>query len=194
MISLLLDTHDRDLNIVLYKDGKLLDNIKNKDTKNHSEICIPLLERILEKNNITVHNLNEIIACIGPGSFTGIRLGVTISKTLAYTLNIPIKTITSIEMSYNPSIKEEYLLQEEKNGYYGAKNNNGELKDYFYLTKGEFNNWKNNHSYVITNDINLDIIPNIIKNKKAQNPHSIKPLYIKKIEVEKWFLRHVLMI
>ena len=36
MISLLLDTHDRDLNIILYKDGKLLDNIKNKDTKNNS--------------------------------------------------------------------------------------------------------------------------------------------------------------
>ena len=185
MISLLLDTHDANLKIVLYKDGKLLDNIENKDTKNHSEICIPLLERILEKNNLTVHNLNEIIACIGPGSFTGIRLGVTISKTLAYTLNIPIKTITSIEMSYNPSIKEEYLLQEEKNGYYGAKINKEELIDYFYLTKSEFTNWKNNHSYVINHDINLEIIPNIIKNKKVQNPHSIKPLYIKKIEAEK---------
>ena len=185
MISLLLDTHDANIKIVLYKDGKLLDNIENKDTKNHSEICIPLLERILEKNNLTVHNLNEIIACIGPGSFTGIRLGVTISKTLAYTLNIPIKTISSLEMCYNPSIKEEYLLQEEKNGYYGAKINKEELIDYFYLTKSEFTNWKNSHSYVINHDINLEIIPNIIKNKKVQNPHSIKPLYIKKIEVEK---------
>ena len=51
------------------------------------------------KELIDEQKLDEIIVVNGPGSFTGVRLGVTIAKTLAYTLNIPIKTISSLEVS-----------------------------------------------------------------------------------------------
>ena len=101
LISLLLDTHNDKLTIIIYKDDKVLDMISKNDTKNHSEIFMPLLISLLEKNKMSIHDINEIIAIVGPGSFTGIRLGVTVAKTLAYTLNIPIKTLTSLEACYN---------------------------------------------------------------------------------------------
>ena len=189
MISLLLDTHNDKLTIIIYKDDKVLDMISKNDTKNHSEIFMPLLISLLEKNKMSVHDINEIIAIVGPGSFTGIRLGVTVAKTLAYTLNIPIKSLTSLEACYDPKMASEYILQEEKNGFYGAHIINNELKDYFYLTIKEYNEWSKTNNYVICDQLQVDRIPLIIKDKKSENPHSVNPLYVKKIEALKWLLK-----
>lgn len=71
---------------------------KNKiSNRNHSIYTVPLIEEILKDNKITTKELNEIIVIDGPGSFTGVRLGITVAKMLAYTLNIKIKAISSIE-------------------------------------------------------------------------------------------------
>lgn len=97
MLKLFISTYNELIQIGLFKDNNLFDKSEFETYKSHSEFIVPMIKEILERNKLNVSNLNEIIVVNGPGSFTGTRLGVTDAKMLAYTLNIPIKTITSIE-------------------------------------------------------------------------------------------------
>ena len=97
MYTLFISTFNELITIGLLKDGKQIDIIEKKSNRNHSEFTVPMIETILKNNNINTNYLNDIIVVNGPGSFTGVRIGVTIAKTLAYTLDISIKTITSLE-------------------------------------------------------------------------------------------------
>ena len=92
MKTVFIDTHFNDILIVLYNDGLVVDKCEVINKKNNSEYIFPSLVKVIDKVK-----LDNIIVVTGPGSFTGVRLGVTIAKTLAYTLNIPIRTITSLE-------------------------------------------------------------------------------------------------
>ena len=112
MYSLFIDTHDKDIVITLFKDGKVLSsNIKTSE-RHHSDFTMPMIDNILKDNKLNVHDLGELLVVNGPGSFTGVRLGVTIAKTLAYTLNIPIKTITSLEtLAISNDSKQDKLVR-----------------------------------------------------------------------------------
>lgn len=90
MFTLFIDTHFKDVNIVLYKDGKVIDHLTS-DNQKHSVVTMPLIVDILKNNNIKINSIKEIICVNGPGSFTGVRIGVTISKVLAYSLGIKVK-------------------------------------------------------------------------------------------------------
>ena len=98
MYTLFIDTHYLDVNIVLFKDNKLLAKEEEKEVRNTSVVTMPLIDKILKDNNIIPSDLNKIAVCIGPGSFTGTRIGVTIAKTLAYTLNIDIVKLSSLDL------------------------------------------------------------------------------------------------
>lgn len=122
MKSLFIDTHDAEIIIALYDNKTLVESSIKESMRNHSDYTMPMIKDILDKNNITVHDLDEIIVVNGPGSFTGVRLGVTIAKTLAYTLNIPIKAITSLEvyaLSNSKETKKLVTINDVK-GVFGA--------------------------------------------------------------------------
>ena len=83
MYSLFIDTHDIEIIIGLYKDGKIIDSVNVSAPRHHSELIMPNIRDIIANNKIDVKDLREILVVNGPGSFTGVRLGVTIAKTLA---------------------------------------------------------------------------------------------------------------
>ena len=99
MLKLFISTYNELIQIGLFKDNNLFDKSEFETYKSHSEFIIPMIKEILERNKLNVSNLNEIIVVNGPGSFTGTRLGVTDAKMLAFTLNIPIKTL-NMEMIF----------------------------------------------------------------------------------------------
>ena len=69
------------------KDGKVFDERIKLEGK-HSEYFIPLLQDLMQKNKITFSELSGIIVVNGPGSFTGVRLGVVVAKLISITINI----------------------------------------------------------------------------------------------------------
>ena len=185
MYSLLIDTHLDSVVIVLYKDGKEITTNEVNSKSGHSEVAMPLIKDVLKTNKINIKDISEIITVIGPGSFTGIRIGVTIAKTLSYTLNIPIKTITSLEIKAVNLSGNKIVAISDKNGKYIGKfnENNILIEDYSYIPKSLID-IKN----IIENvEINYDDIYEFLRNRSYTNVHEIKPLYVKKIEVEKWF-------
>ena len=96
MISMFIDTSLSDVSIALIKDGKLLSKINNNIPGEHSIYVTKYVDDILKENNLSPESVDEIIVVNGPGSFTGIRIGVTIAKIFAYLKNIRIVSITSL--------------------------------------------------------------------------------------------------
>jgi tRNA threonylcarbamoyl adenosine modification protein YeaZ len=187
MYSLFLDTHDIEIIIGIYKDGLLIDSLVNSSNRHHSDILMPSISDILSRNNIDVKELGEILVVNGPGSFTGVRLGVTIAKTLAYTLNIPIKTITSLEVIMLSNDCNLPIIHDVKGVFGGIFENNNLVGDYFYKSNEEFNDFIKDENYQVCDkyDVDFNNVYKYMLNKKSENPHSVNPIYIKVIEALK---------
>jgi tRNA threonylcarbamoyl adenosine modification protein YeaZ len=96
MYSLLLDSANRDLNVGLAKDNQIIDRISYQAWQRQSELMAVEVDAILKRNNISAKDIGEVVVTIGPGSYTGIRIALTIAKTLAFALNLKIYAVSSL--------------------------------------------------------------------------------------------------
>ena len=97
MKILYIDTTTSYLYTGLVVNRKLLSEVKSDYGKDLSSCTLQKISEMLDNNKIDVNDIDKIIVVNGPGSFTGIRVGVTIAKMYAYALNKEIITITSLE-------------------------------------------------------------------------------------------------
>lgn len=191
MYRLFIDTHDRDLIIALYNDDIVVDKLVKLSERNHSDYAMPMIKEILDKNNLNVHNLGEILVINGPGSFTGVRIGVTIAKTLAYTLNIPIKAMSSIDAyAISDSLLDEkvVLIRDIKGVFAGVYKNNELIGELFYKSNSEFEEFikENNYKNIVEGtNIELTEIIKVFNNIEPTLSHMVNPIYIKVIEALK---------
>ena len=179
---LFIDTHAELITVALKTKDNLY--IKQKESEySHSIYTMPMIEEIFKENNLNVNDLKKIIVVNGPGSFTGIRIGVSIAKTMAYALKIDINTISSLTAYLISSdLKEnKKAVIEDNKGYYISvfDKNNSPIKEEYYCEE-------DNEDYKEV-DYKLDIekIIDYLKDNKSENPHFVKANYVKKIEVEK---------
>lgn len=96
MLSLLMDTSNQYLMVGIYKDGQCLETIQELGSKKQSENAIPYLSSLLEKYQLELLDIDEMIMTLGPGSYTGERVAMTIAKTLSVISNVKIKAISSL--------------------------------------------------------------------------------------------------
>ena len=180
MNTLFIDTHLWDINTLLLHDGLVVKTEEVKNKKNNSEYIFPSIVKVIDGIK-----LDEIIVVNGPGSFTGVRLGVTIAKTLAYTLNIPIKTITALEVMAI-SNEKNYVAFSDNNGYYVGKFNDNKtlIDDYAYLSDDEFTKLNKDNTYSLDYNVAAEKVYMFLKTREPENAHQVKPIYIKKIGVE----------
>lgn len=187
MNTIFISTYNYLITIGLLKEGKKIDLKEVESIKNHSIYLIPTIKNVLNENNINITAINEIIVINGPGSFTGVRLGVTVAKTLAYTLNVKIKTITSLDaLAVSDNILERKIITiyDKKGLYYATYENNILISNIKYSSNKEFNNL--NNDILVNNPVlNIEKIYNFCKEKEDINPHEVNPIYIKEIEVLK---------
>ena len=186
MYKLFISTYSELITIGLFKDNNLIMQKEKESEKSHSIYLVPMIDEILKENNIECQDLSEILVVNGPGSFTGIRLGVTVAKTLAYTLNIPIKTISSIE-AISASIKDDnkiITISDTKGKYLGIFENNKLVNELIYLKNADYEQYINNYNYPIYEDSKLDLqsINNYSLEIAPTSAHAVKAIYIKEIE------------
>lgn len=96
MISLAIDTSNQTLAVAIVKDSMLLGSVQTTVKKNHSLMLMPTIEALCEEVGIKPADLDRITVAQGPGSYTGLRIGVTTAKTLAYTLAKELVGISSL--------------------------------------------------------------------------------------------------
>ena len=206
MKILYLDTSSSFLYTAILDDNEIIAEIKEKLDNNLSAYTLPRIEEMFLVKNISIDDIGKIICVNGPGSFTGIRIGLTIAKTLAWAKNIPIIPISSLEAmalssdgNYNyvvPAIdaRRDYLyasIYDNENGCF--------IMNEKYISKETLEIAMKNLAKKITyisNDIldveydvqpydpKIDKIVFYVKNREPVNPHSIDANYLKLTEAE----------
>lgn len=184
MNTLFIDTHAKNVLIILFKDGKIVEKIDMETMNKHSIVTMPSIRTILSNNKVDVKDINEIIVCNGPGSFTGSRIAVTIAKTMAYSLNIPIKQIDALTIKA-VNIKEDkdyYVAIKDRNGaYVGKYNKDAKLLDELnYVNNSEYELLSSKNLYEEVN-VDYEIVYDYLSIMEYTNVHSIKPIYVKGI-------------
>lgn len=186
MYTLFISTYSALVTIGLLKDGKEIVKKEKESLKSHSVILVPTIEEILKENKLDTKDLNEIIVVNGPGSFTGVRLGITVAKTLAYTLNIPIKTITSLEaIAIGIEEPNKIVFTNDNKGKYIGKFSNNKLDELIYLKTDDAEEYFNKYGYKVfedNNSLDLNVIYEYLKDVEPTISHAVKAVYIKGIE------------
>lgn len=96
MITLGIDTANQTLAVGVLEDETVLGQIQINRKKNHSLTLMPALDQLISDCQLTPEQIDRIAVSSGPGSYTGLRIGVTTAKTLAYTLNKELVGVSSL--------------------------------------------------------------------------------------------------
>ncbi len=111
MYSLLINSANQPLSVAVLQDGKVLVTHTTTVKRNHSIQLMPLIEFLLVQCELKAKDLDEIIVAEGPGSYTGLRIGVTTAKTLAYTLGIQLYGVSSLKaIAANIEYSDAYII------------------------------------------------------------------------------------
>ena len=101
-LILSIETSSKICSVGLLSNGKNLGFIEELDGRKHAELLPEFVEKLLKKNKVQVKSIDAIAVSIGPGSFTGLRVGLSFAKGVAYAIKcpiIPVPTILSIAYS-----------------------------------------------------------------------------------------------
>jgi tRNA threonylcarbamoyladenosine biosynthesis protein TsaB len=199
MINLFIDTSDKDVSIGIIKDNILINKVTESIPNSHSIYTTYFIKELLDSSKLQPNDIDRILVVSGPGSFTGIRIGVTIAKVYAYLLKKEIISISSLKiLAISSKEKNNYYLSlidaKHDNYYIGLYNENydeviaesfSNLEEVKYLIdKYNPTILSNNDLSILNYNINKTILdlPKIIeyyKDKKTENPHLVNPNYLK---------------
>lgn len=98
MNILAIDTSNEVLGVAITHDDIVIGEIITSSKQDHSTRLMPAIIDLMERTNIDSDVLDAIIVAQGPGSYTGSRIGITTAKTMAWGLNIPIYTVSSLAL------------------------------------------------------------------------------------------------
>ena len=98
MIILAIDTSTDYLSLAILKDGRLVTKFHKKAHRKHSMLLVPMIEKLLKKAKLGIGRIDCFAISAGPGSFTGLRIGVTVVKGLAYALKKRIVAVPTLDV------------------------------------------------------------------------------------------------
>lgn len=204
MNTLFIDTSSNTLTVALLSSDKVISKRGIDSINEHSKYAVSEIEHMFSNCDINPKNIHKIMVINGPGSFTGLRIGVTIAKTYAWSLNInviPISTLKAYALS-NTQYDYYVCVMNARRGYVYAGIYDEKYTEYLsdrYISIEELNSCVNSLKGKVVvigdtaiNGINehLDIKLNIeriyafYKNDDGINAHKLVPNYLKKVEAE----------
>ncbi|CAJ1225921.1 tRNA (adenosine(37)-N6)-threonylcarbamoyltransferase complex dimerization subunit type 1 TsaB [Lactiplantibacillus xiangfangensis] len=110
MKLLAIDTSNRPLSVAVLEDAKILATTTTNVGRNHSSTLLPIIEQSLAQAGFKPDDLDRIVVAAGPGSYTGLRIGVTTAKTLAFTLHKELVGLSSLEALAGNVLMEGQLV------------------------------------------------------------------------------------
>jgi len=98
MRILAIDTSTDYLSIAILKDGSIAGRFHKMSAMRHSSMLVPMIDRLLKKAETKIDDIDCFVISAGPGSFTGLRIGVTTIKAMAYALKKPVVAIPTLDI------------------------------------------------------------------------------------------------
>ena len=99
---LAIETSSNICGISFIENGTFIDSFDEEKSKQHAEVLPQLYKKLQSKTNFSLSNIDALAVSIGPGSFTGLRIGLSFTKGLAFSKNLPIIPIsTMMALAYN---------------------------------------------------------------------------------------------
>jgi len=193
MFTILLDSSNTSLTVGLAKDDVLLESVSYEAWQSQSEYMIPELDKLLDKYNVNHKDISDVVVAVGPGSYTGVRIALTIAKTMGAVLNCKIYAVSSLRCQKdckNPSI----CLINARSGrsYVGVYEDEKVLLEDSIMTNDKVLEYIKEHpDYVVCGETKYLGIegkkPNIAREllalkkviKPVDDPLAVKPVYMK---------------
>ena len=192
MITILLDSSNTNLSVGIARDNLLLEYISYEAWQRQSEYMIPELDKLLSKYNVSRDEIKEVMVAKGPGSYTGVRIAITIAKTIATALDAKLYAVSSLRVQKackNPSI----CLINARSGrsYIGVYVDDKVLLDDQIMKNEDVLNYIKEHpNYSVCGDVKYLGLEGVISNNiqemlnlqnvlETVNPLSLKPVYMK---------------
>ena len=112
MLMLALDTSSSAITVALY-DGEsvLAEHTDRSGTPRHGEVLAPAIQRLVESGGVAITDLTDIAVGVGPGPFTGLRIGLVTARVLGFTLGIPVHGVCSLDvLAADADLEGEFLV------------------------------------------------------------------------------------
>lgn len=175
LLMLGIDTSGKTASAALYEDGIMLGQTSVYTSKTHSQVILPMVKKIISDCGKELSQLTDIAVSAGPGSYTGIRIGIAAVKAMSFALDIPCYAVSSLEgLAYNCGFRGYIcpVMKARKDLVYTAlfrteNNNLVRDADEKIISMSQLNDILSelNDSVMITGD-GADIFVNEFKNEK----------------------------
>ena len=110
MIWLGIETANAPLSVAVVNDGKVVAEVVQNIKLTHSVGAMPAIEEAIKKAGIEASQIDAVAVSKGPGSYTGVRIGVTLAKTLAWSLQKPLVGVSSLKvLAANARLSNELI-------------------------------------------------------------------------------------
>ena len=120
-MKVFIDTAVKGCNVALFDNNQIIFIAQEPIERGHAETLLPLFQGHLKQSSQTVDDIQEIYVTIGPGSFTGLRVGLTVAEFMGFTLQKPVYGITTFQ-AFSCGIEEErdraVVIETKRSDYY----------------------------------------------------------------------------
>lgn len=198
MISLFIDTSGTNVSISIVRDGVMIAGICQDMPNEHSKYATSYVKKVIDEALIDANDIDKILVVNGPGSFTGVRIGVTIAKTYGYLIKkniVPVSSLKSLAISSNQKGTVMSVISANRSNFYVGiydSEYNEIIEEQFVNGNQLLELIEEYKPYIVSNDFNvvgkskfnkvkLDIvrIVDYYMNREEVNYHALVPNYLK---------------
>lgn len=186
MLTLILDTASKYLNIGILDDNKLIVNYSMEANKRQSEITMSTIQKLFSENNLSVQDIQSFVITKGPGSYTGVRIAMTIAKVFCSLKPATLYVVNTLH-AYVGNKSGFAMMDARAQRVFCASYENGNevmtptIKKLDEITyKGDF---YGDTKLINKESLAIDIITNIVDIKdqweRVSDIDALTPLYLK---------------
>ena len=193
MVKVILDSSNEFLSVAIANEESIIDKISYQAWQRQSELMIPELEKLLNRNSLDRKDISSVVVSVGPGSYTGVRIALTIAKVMVLALNIPLYAISSLHAMKDANKKSICIINARSGrSYVGAYEGEKIILQDQIMTNDNLLDYINEHKdYVLRGDLShldlegqsVDILDGLFDLSKHLEPVKdtlgLTPVYLK---------------
>lgn len=178
MYSLGIETSNKFLLLVLMNDEKVVDYIQMDCFKKQSEYIIVKIDELVKRNNLAINQIDNYIITKGPGSYTGVRIGMTVAKIIGSIANKNVYTLSTLQLY--AGLEDCYVLMDGRAGrcYVGRYNQGMAINEDTIINNIEIENNILNKGVTVIGDLS-------VFNKEDRYDHLAENFFVLKQQWQK---------